>query len=412
MLTFTFEKSMKFYKILLNNKKLIVFGTLIGVLVGAIIGNTLLLKFKSEGVLNVEMTVPEFKKFFEAASNQPTLKNYLLINPLSEDANELLIKQVANDKWLTALPKLSKVEAKDLPEPLQKIALESETPKSERTEKMIGFEKIEKTRNDSSDSSANKNKAGIVYVGTRITATSPNADMAAQMSNWLGNYFKEVASKEALREQVSQWNANYLSFTERAKEERFKLMFDIEQAELRTISLQKLVNQYPALLKTPLQEAVDVRTDNEKFISPAVQLLGAQSEIISIREKLNRLTREQTQNNYASIFLSKIQLQANISSTSNIKNITQILNTELNNSKNPAEQEKILSYSNDISKINTRFLSQAQFIVPPAIPERPEQPRPLMITALFGFFAFILALLWSFREVLINTFKNDAVESD
>jgi len=57
--------------------------------------------------------------------------------------------------------------------------------------------------------------------------------------------------------------------------------------------------------------------------------------------------------------------------------------------------------------LRTRYLDNVSYIVEPRAAERPEQPRPLFLAALLGFFAGLGALVWIFRDWLAQLFKEE-----
>ena len=225
----------------------------------------------------------------------------------------------------------------------------------------------------------------------------------------MGNYFKETAAKEAMREQLFNWIADTRQFNDKAQEKQMKFAFDIEQARVRSKALKQVLVQYPEYAKSEARQVVEVRKDNEKFISPGAQLVGAETEIIDINEKLSRLAREQMQHAFALGLLIQAETSFNAASTgsSAIKAIRDLIAGQLSNAKNEAEKEKLISMLAEVSKISARFISQAQFVTVPAVPERPEQPRPLMLTALFAFLGAFSALIWIFKGLLAQLFKQE-----
>jgi hypothetical protein len=188
-----------------------------------------------------------------------------------------------------------------------------------------------------------------------------------------------------------------------------KYAFDIEQAQIRSKSIKQVVVQYPEYAKSEARQVVDVRKDNEKFISPGAQLVGAETEVIDLREKLSRLAREQAQQTFAQGFLNKAETSFSTAATGSaaIKAIRDLMSAEMSILKTDAEKEKLLSMGADVSRISARFISQAQFVVTPSVPDRPEQPRPLMITVLFAILSALAALLWIFKDLIAQLFKQD-----
>ncbi len=363
-----------------TKKNIMLFAILLlaGLLLGALLGNTVFLKYKSEGVMSLDMSVAEYKRFTESAANLPNAKQLLKVLPSQDADNELIENEVKNNsgKWSAAVPRFSKADAKDLPEALLK--LESD-------------------------------RLAAALVGTRISASAKDPEQAARVASWMGNYFKETAAKEAMREQLFSWIAENRQFNDKAQEKQLKLAFDIEQAQTRSKALKQVLAQYPEYAKSEARQVVDVRKDNEKFISPGAQLVGAETEVIDIREKLSRLEREQLQQNFAQGFLSKAEIAYNAASTGTgaIKAIRALIASEQPSLKTEAEKEKLLSMAADVSRISARFISQAQFIVAPSVPERPEQPRPLMLTVVFGFLGALAAVLWIFKDLIAQLFKQE-----
>ena len=351
---------------------------MLAALVGFIAGKTVLQRYKSEGVLSVEMTVAEYKRFAEAASNPASLAPVLASTPIASEELLKLEKIVLEAKggWHTALPRLNKIEAKDIPDNVLKLELDKERDKA---------------------------VSPRVYVGARLTASSNNPEQAASFAVWLGSYFKEVATREAIREQIFEWLAENRQFSEAAQSQKLRFAFDIEQSEIRALGLKKVLASYPELSKADGKQVVDLRKENEKFISPGSQLIGVETEIIDIREKIARIDRGIVQNTFAKKYLEDAQAALASASTGSVlvKKLSELTVTYSKKVGNEAEQEQLLTLASTISKISSRFLSQAQFVVPPPVPSRAEAPRPLLLSLIFGFFGLVGATVWLFRTRLM-----------
>ena len=121
------------------------------------------------------------------------------------------------------------------------------------------------------------------FLGLRLTHTAADPAEAANVATWLGEYVKDVGTHEAVRDQVSRWKLENWQFSDRAQERKLKYEFTIEQAQARAAALKKIVASYPDLARREGSQVVDLRKDNEKFISQQAQLVGAESDIIEIR---------------------------------------------------------------------------------------------------------------------------------
>ena len=142
--------------------------------VGAALGYGPLLRYKSEGVLSMEMGTAEYERFAELDLDANTARRFVAISfPAGMDSQRIdqMISNVTKGIWPKPLPKVSKADAKELPDGVLQI---------------------------------DKDKAQAVYLGLRLTQTAANLDEIAKCATWLGAYFKDVATREALRDWVSR----------------------------------------------------------------------------------------------------------------------------------------------------------------------------------------------------------------
>lgn len=379
---------------------LVLVAALVGTGVGAALGYGPLLRFKSEGVLSVEMGTAEYKRFAELARDASTVQRFLSVSPppaLDADGLEALAANVTRGEWLKPVPKVSKADAKEVPDLL--LQLEQEREKSNK-----GRDKdLERD---------GERRPPYVYLGVRLTHTAPDAQQAANVATWLGTYFKDVATREAVRDQVYRWAAESRQFSDRALERKLKYQFEIEQAQNRAAALKKVVATYPEAARREGQQVVDVRKDNEKFMSPMAQLVGAESEIIDIREKIQKLGREIEQQAFARALVVEAEAALNQarSGSETVQNLSGVITDFGKKVKTEAEREKLSSLAADVSQISARFLSQAQFVATPSVSARPERPGPRSVMALAGLLACLLcaAFLWGGR--LLQLLRADGVE--
>jgi len=339
---------------------------------GALLGYGPLLRYKSEGVLSMEMGTAEYKRFAELANDGNTVRQYaaLTLSPdLSSDWVNELVASVVRGEWHKPVPKISKADAKELPDAM----LQTE-------------------------------KGQAVYLGLRLTYTGSDPKDAATVTTWLGSYFKDVAARETVRDQVARWAAENRQFSDRATERKLKYQFEIEQAQSRSIALQKLVALYPEMSRREAQQVVEVRKDNEKFMSPMAQLVGAESDIIDVREKVKRLDREIEQQVFAKSMVADadVALNQSRSGSESIVKLSEMILRYNKLVKTEAERETLSSLAADVSQISARFLTQAQFVAQPSVPARPERPRPLMVIIFAGLLAGMLSGLFLWRKALLK----------
>ncbi|WP_454732093.1 MULTISPECIES: hypothetical protein [Cupriavidus] len=365
---------------------------------GAALGYGPLLHYKSEGVLKVEMSTSEYKRISELADDVSTVQNFVSKSapPGLDDAGvDRLVRYVQNAEWQKPVPRISKTDARELPDLL--IQLEQEREKAKERDRASERDRTEEANQDN-------RLAPIVYLGVKLTAVASTPKAAADIATWMGDYFKDMATQEAVRQMVSGWVAESRQFSDRADERKRKYQFDIEQAQLKVTALKKIIADYPDAARRDTSQVVDVRRDNEKFMSPMAQLVGAESEIIGIREKIQRLDREIDQQALMkplAVDAEAAVAQSHSGSDSVIK-ISKILSALSKKTQSEAQQEKLSSLAADLSATTVRFLSQPRFIAQPSVPSMPERPRPPMVIVLMAALSALAsaAILW--RETLIK----------
>lgn len=199
----------------------------VGVGIGALLGYGPMLRYKSEGVLSMEMGTSEYKRFTELANDVTSISQFLSVSPppkLNSEGFGALIKEVTKGEWHKPIPKLSKLDAKELPDAV--LQFEQEREREKRRDK-----------ENAQDNGEKRKAEGTVYLGLRLTSLARDPMEAAEVVTWLGGYFKEVGTREALREQISRWAADNRQFSDRAQELKLKYEFDIEQAKNRAIEI-------------------------------------------------------------------------------------------------------------------------------------------------------------------------------
>lgn len=355
----------------------VLIATIVGVAGGALLGFGPLLKYRSEGVLNMPMGISDYKRIDEFTRNSDVLREFIKLNPpinMEGEKLERLARMLTTSEWSKPAPMLSKLDMKNLPD-LQK---------------------------DQSDSKP--------YLGVTLSAISRDPAQAAAVTRWLGTYYKEAATLETLRDLVNHWTVENTQPLDRVLEKKIKAEFSIVQMQSRAAALKQLMARYPNTSVRDNQQVLDVRKENEKFMSPLAQLVAAESEIIGLQEDIRKLDREMVQYAFSKNLAAQATQALNASrtgseSTTNLAKVIQQLSQQ---SKNDAEQEKLLAFAADLSEIQARFLSRAQFIADPSVPIRPEGLGPLKTMALMGFLAMLISTAWVMRKTLLKLLQEDA----
>lgn len=371
---------------------------LVGAGVAYILGTTVFLNFKSEGLLNADLTVSEYKRITESLSAPASAKSRLEAFP-SQILTEEDLVNISNGsapKWYAPVARVSKAEAKDLPDAVLKLEFDKEKPSDLVRPFKDGQPDLMRP-----------------YSGIRITAKTADPQRSAALVKWLGEYFRDSAAKELLRTEIFEWVASNQAYLIRAQEDRIRLVYEQEQSQVRANSLRKVLSQYPELAKIDTRTIVDVRKDNEKFVSPGGQLVAAEVEMINLKETQTRLERQVLQSEFIAPYLGASEkfLTTSKSGVDLVSKLNELTKSYMQKVQTEAQREVLLSKAAKIAEISARFFSRTQFISPPSVPDRAEAPRPNMLAAIGGLLLGLLTLMWLLRHRIIASFKDDKLNA-
>jgi hypothetical protein len=389
------------------NRKIItiILATAIGVGVGAYFGYGPMLRYKSEGILSLEMGTAEYKRFTELANDETTIRRFIVTLPpakLNDKEVEFLISNMVKGEWHKPVAKINKADTKELPDIVMQMEKEVEKEKEKEKEK-------EEEKDKSEDGNFKKaNIKVLAYLGLKITNINANPNIAAEVATWLGGYFKDVAARDEIHELVTLWSSNTTHFLDRASEQKLKYQFKIDQAKDRAVALKKVLANHPEyLINRDERQIVKIGKDNEKFLSPSTQIIAAESEAIYIIGKIQALNREIVQQTFAAPILKRIEsvLKSEQGGLKLLTKIDAVLSEQVQTTKSDAEREKILTLMADLSQIKTRFFSRAEFIAQPSIPSRAERPTPMLIMVFSGLLFAAIAAIFVWRTSLLKLIR-------
>jgi hypothetical protein len=353
---------------------LVLVAALIGGAIGAALGYGPLLHYRSEGTFGVQMTLPEYQRFTEIADSPAILHRLAGVVPLpalTPKETAQLDAAVSQGRCHTPVPRISKADAQNLPDALLQL-----------------------------DANAKR----YVFTGVKVAYVAHDPARAAQLATWLGGYFREVAAHEALHERVRRWAAEAREFADDAPVRRLQYAFDIAQAQARAKALKGIVANYPEAARRDSPQGVEMTQGGPRFMSPMAQLVGAESEVIGIQEKLQKLDRESDQRAFVKPLVAEADavLDKAPGGSDAVAQVTDAITRFASQARNDADKEILASMAAEVSRIRARLLTQAQFIAAPSIPGVPERPSPRTVILLCALLAALLTAAFVWRSLLIK----------
>ena len=375
---------------------LVLIAALIGSAVGGALGYGPLLRYKSEGVLAMDLTPAEYKRISESANAPTSLREALDTNSLPDleaSAGGRLEVTLSRGGWHSPLPKLSTADAKQIP-PALLANLDSLSKATETEDPLVRLE---------------AERALMPYLGLRLTYVAADPITAGQIANWLGDYIKDVAVGAMLRDQVAQWRADGRQFADYAVLRRQQFAFSREQTSARSKALQTLIASYPEAMQRDVSQVVDVRSDNAKYTTPLAQMVAAEREIIDIDESVRLLEREVAQEAFALPLVAAAEEALRQARTGRdaVQRVSEVFIAAAGDASNDPQRERLAAMSAQVSQLAARFLSRPHFIAAPPVPTVPERPGPHLIIVLGGVLAALLAAAWLWRDLLRRVLLED-----
>ena len=191
--------------------KFIAITTLVGLLIGLLLGSTLLLKYKSTALVRVSLGPSELKTFVEMTKNPEVLEKFMQDQNLGEEQNamyKILLNTVTtNPKWIEPILKIGKQEAKDLGVDLTKQPLTGE------------------------------------IAGLQITAAHRDPAIALSLAKLQTNYALQVQLKETLERWVFDNENSAIGRLERYESNKLKTTYEIAAIQTRLKEFRRVMQE-------------------------------------------------------------------------------------------------------------------------------------------------------------------------
>lgn len=359
----------------------IVAAALIGGGIAYFLGSTVLQRYESQGLLNAELSLSEYKRISENLAVPTSAKEKLAIVPSKtlDESDLLSVSGTGGAKWHSPVARVTKADTKELPEEVLKFESDPSRP----------------------------------YAGIRINVRTDDPQRSAAVVSWLGEYFRDAAVKELLRTEIFNGVASNRIFLIRAQEDRVRLVFELEESGVRLKALHDVMKQYPELAKIGNRPLAEAGKEDEKPIFAGGQIIAAEVEMINLKQKQARLERQVLQSEFIAPYLSSAEKLSAVSKSGSelTYKLDQLANSVMQTVQTEAQREAILTKATKAAEISARFFARSQFIVPPSISNTQVSPRPVIFALLGAILFSLLALIWLLRNRIITFFKSGELDT-
>ncbi len=356
--------------------KFIAIATLIGLLIGLLLGSTLLLKYKSTALVRVSLGPSELKTFVEMTKNPEVLEKFMQDQNLGEEQNamyKILLNTVTtNPKWIEPILKIGKQEAKDLGVDLTKQPLTGE------------------------------------IAGLQITAAHRDPAIALSLAKLQTNYALQVQLKETLERWVFDNENSAIGRLERYESNKLKTTYEIAAIQTRLKEFRRVMQEYPETSRIDAKPFLSLEKGSERYLPIPNQMSVLELRLVDIKEQIARDEREKKRDevilNLAKQIGSSKLRDTRIAGW--LDDAIQITKSKLATFTDERERIAGIDALNSFYAMRLSYIDGVNYILPARLADRAEQPRPLMVAILFALLGFLLSCVWVLRLNIVRFFQS------
>jgi len=234
-------------------------------------------------------------------------------------------------------------------------------------------------------------------LGVNLAQENNNPDTSWKLIQGMGEFIKECVVFSKLEDYIStKYNR---SATEIKSYENLitDSNFRVKQLSIKKTNIQSILSKYPASSKIENRQVVSIEGEGYRYLSPITQLIGIESNIADIKEKLANYERNKEKAEINFSFFSKIKDYANTNHSGEaIYKRLFSLKKEVFENKDLSQdtvKEVFNQLTIDLENFRTLFFEEMRFIAGPSIPTHPIRPKkPVIVIA--GFFIGLFIVIF------------------
>jgi hypothetical protein len=361
-----------------KNYRLLSIAVVSGLALGALLGYTVFLKYKSTALLRFPMAAADVKPFIEMTKDAVILSRFISDQNLKEEAKVMELLMLANvrgtSKWIEAIPRISKQDAKE-----------------------FGLEPS-KLSNGLDD-----------VIGYKIEASHRDPQTALALVRLQTSYALQVQMKEGVEKWVRDTELTAIGRLEKFEASKLKAAYDTAEIQARLKEFKRIMQQYPDTGRVDTKTFLSLEKGGERYLPIPNQMAVAELRLVDIKEQLSREEREQKKEVLSLSLVKQIsesKLRA-VNSKAWLEESIMTVKNKLATLTDERERIAGLDLLNGFYELRKKYVDGLTYILEPRAAERPEQPRPLLLAAILGFLGAFVALLWIFKDLIAQLFKQD-----
>ena len=348
--------------------------TLIFGLIGAWLGYSVLLSYKSSGAVEMGMSLSEFKLMSQRLGSAKVFDDFAEHTQKTSDNKDLQLAQRLNtlrgrvtsaqSKWFEPLARVSKQDAKDFGE----------------------LTKVDKAAD---------------LVGYSLTATATSAEEAQSHVHLQSDYVLDASLKETLLARHASALVRQRAAAASTEGAKTNQVYNIAMLEKRLTQLKRIALVYPTVNRSEARQVISLDKSGERYMPLPSQMAAVETEMMDIREAISRSERGLLQSQSEGEMLAahgKLVAQAK-SGKDLLTALSADIATRIELAREEHQKALFLGHANELAGIKARYVDLPRFIVALELPLSPTK-SPKLITLLFALLGLFAGLAYQFRSQL------------
>ena len=348
--------------------------TLVFALIGAWMGYSVFLSYKSSAAVEMGMSLSECKLMAQRLGSAKVFNDFAEHTQKASDNQDLQLAQRLNtlrgrvtsaqSKWFEPLARVSKQDAKDFGE----------------------LTKVDKAAD---------------LVGYSLTATAASAEEAQSQIHLQSDYVLDASLKETLLARHASALVRQRAAAVSTEGAKTNQVYNIAMLEKRLTQLKRIALAYPTVNRSEARQVISLDKSGERYMPLPSQMAAVETEMMDIREAISRSERGLLQSQSEGEMLAahgKLVEEAK-SGKDLLTALSADIATRIDLAREEHQKALYLGHANEIAGIKARYVDLPRFIVAPELPLSPTK-SPKHITLMFALLGLFAGLAYQFRSQL------------
>lgn len=250
-----------------------------------------------------------------------------------------------------------------------------------------------------------KDRSALISTGLDLTMQSrTSGEQAAARMHLLAGFVVDAMLKQTLMSELRNKLVAARSQRQVLDNQLIEANLSLRELTSRLDATRQIAARYPESSRLNDRQLLTTTGDSGRFLSPMAQMIGLESDIAAVKTSLDRLKRQETQNNIALQFYEGLfaKLPADPTGEQLLGNFVAAIGHYFGDTS-PTDDVRREVFNTQlliVQSMRSQGLDAPRFTSGPTVPSRKQGPSPLVLllagTALATLFATVATLVFDF----------------